>query len=109
LPLIGEYHRRFSGGQQFSPTFPRGGNAAVFGVEVFDTDPGVTLTAVVQHKNIEDTSWTTLTTLASMTTGVTTQAASAIKEQLRIAYVVNGVSPEDSVYANTLAPTWRPY
>jgi hypothetical protein len=109
MPIIGEYHRRFAGNPQYSPTFSRGGNSAVFAEEVFEVDPLVTLTVVVQHKNIEDTSWTNLVSLATLTAGVTTQTASAIKELLRFAYTVNGSNPEDSVYSNTLAPSWRPY
>lgn len=109
MPIIGEYFRRFSGITQYSPTFSRGGNAAVFNVEVFDVDSGVTITVTVQHKNVEDTSWAALVSLVNLTTGVTTGTASGIKELLRFAYVVNGSNPEDSVYANTLAPAWRPY
>jgi len=109
MPFIGEYHRRFAGNPQYSPTFPRGGNAALFGEEIFEVDPAVSLTVVVQHKNIEDTSWTNLVSLSSLTSGVNTATASAIKELLRFAYTVNGTNPEDSVYSNTLAPSWRPY
>ena len=28
MPIIGEYHRRFGGAAQYSPTVPRGGNGA---------------------------------------------------------------------------------
>lgn len=64
---------------------------------------------VIEHKNEEDTSWTTLATLSTMTSGVNTQTASAIKEQLRYAITVNGSSAWQTVYANILAPAWRPY
>jgi hypothetical protein len=107
--LIGGCYRRNSGGAQCSPTFGRGGNAALFSVEIFDVDASTTMTVVVEHKNEEDTSWTTLATLASMSSGVNTQTASASKEQLRYAITIDGASASLSVYANVLAPQWRPY
>ena len=67
------------------------------------------LTVTVEHKNVEDTSWTTLTTLATLTTGVNVSDVAGIKEQLRYAFVVNGASANLCVYANVLAPAWRPY
>lgn len=109
MPIIGEYFRRFTGTPQYSPTFPRGGNAALFSVEVFAADAGTSLDAVFEHKNVEDTAWTTLASLTAMTSGVNSVTAVAVKEQIRIAYTVNGASASASVYANTLAPTWRPY
>lgn len=107
--FIGEYFRRFGGSTQFGPQFPRGGNAAVFAVEIFAVDAGASLTVTIEHKNAEDTTWTTLTTMSSLTSGVKTQAASAIKEMLRMSFAVGGATAGDSVYANVLAPSRRPY
>lgn len=107
--VVGGYYRRFGGNPQYSPTFGRGGLAAVFAVEIFAVDASTTLTVVVEHKNEDDTSWTTLTTLSTMSAGVNTQTATGIKEQLRYAITVNGMNGTDSVYANVLAPSWRPY
>jgi hypothetical protein len=106
---IGDTYRRFGGAVQYGPTFPRGGNAAVFAVEVFAADAGAALTVIVEHKNASDTSWTTLATLAGLTAGVNTQTATGIKEQLRLSFAVTGTNAWDSVYANVLAPSWRPY
>src|SRR5438045_3258537 len=44
MPIIGEYHRRFAGNAQYSSTFPRGGNAALFSVEILAIDGGTSLT-----------------------------------------------------------------
>lgn len=107
--LIGGYYRRNSGGAQYSPTFGRGGNAALFSVEILDCDASTSMTVVVEHKNEDETTWATLATLATMTSGVNTQTASAIKEQLRYAITINGASASLTVYANILAPAWRPY
>lgn len=107
--VVGGYYRRFGGSAQYSPTFGRGGNAALFAVEIFAVDASTSLTVTIEHKNEEDTSWTTLATLSTMTSGVNTVDASAIMEQLRYAFVVNASNAFNSVYANVLAPAWRPY
>jgi hypothetical protein len=109
MPIIGFYYRKGTGVPQYSPTFPRGGNAALFAVEILDVDPSSDLDAVIQHKNVDDTVWTTLATLSAMTSGVNTVTANAVKEQLRVEYTVNGPQPWSTVCANTLAPAWRPY
>ena len=107
--IVGNYFRRFGGSAQYGPTFPRGGNAALFAIEIYAADAGTSLTVTIEHKNASDTTWTTLVTLAGLTAGVNSQSASGIKEQLRISFVVTGASAGDSVYANVLAPAWRPY
>jgi hypothetical protein len=105
---IGDYYRRFGGSAQYSGVFSRGGSGALFSIEILACDASTSFTVVIEHKNIEDTSWTTLATLAAMTSGVNTQTATGIKEQLRFAFAVNGSNAYDSVYANILAPAWRP-
>jgi hypothetical protein len=107
--FVGTHYRRFAGAAQYSPTFGRGGNAALFSVEIFAVDAATSLTVTVEHKNMDDTTWTTLTTLATMTAGVNVSDVGGIKEQLRYAFVVNGATANLSVYANVLAPAWRPY
>lgn len=62
-------------------------------VEVFDNDPGVTLSMRIEHENVEDTAFVLLGTLGPMALGI----------------IVNGATPSDSVYANVLPPNWRPY
>jgi len=107
--IVGDYFRRNGGGAQYGPTMPRGGDAVVFGVEILAADASTSLDMVVEHKNVEDTSWTTLVTMSAMTSGVNTATASGVKEQFRFAFTVNGSNPWNSVYANVLAPMWRPY
>ena len=109
MPIVGEYFRRFGGGPQYSPTFMRGGNAAVFAFEGLAVDPGVTMSIDIEHKNEDDTSWGLLVNIGGVSTGISSVNAGPIKEMLRFAYTVSGTSPEDSVYLNTLAPAWRPY
>ena len=49
-----------------------------------------------------------IVTLATLTSGVNTVPATAIKEQIRFVFTVNGANAFQSVYANVLAPMWRP-
>ena len=95
----------------YSPQFARGGMSVTFLFYIFALTAGVTnITVTIEHKNIEDTSWTTLGSGAFTTTGL--QAAingSSVKEMLRIKYVVNATNDYDAVYMNTLAPVWQPY
>ena len=107
--VVGTYFRRFGGSAQYSPTFGRGGLAALFAVEILACDASTSLTVTVEHKNADETSFSTLATLATLTSGVNTVDAGGIKEQLRYAFVVNGSNAFNSVYADVLAPAWRPY
>ena len=111
---IGDYITRLTGLDQFGPMFGRGGQSALFSVDVLDvpTGTGKVFNVTVQHKNSDDTSWATLIAFSAISsTGVKTATASAIKEQLRFVFsVTGGVSPEvyDTYYINVLAPVWQP-
>jgi hypothetical protein len=109
--LVGQYFMRFGAGvYQYSPTFPRGGLSAVFAVEVFALMSGASLDVAVEYKNVEDTSWTTYgSAISASTTGVHTLQVAGIKEEVRLRFSVGGANPSDTVYANALAPQWRPY
>jgi hypothetical protein len=108
---VGTLFMRGSGGDYNSPTFPRGGLAATFAIEVFmlgGTSP--TLECDVEHKNIEDTSFTTAGSFASMTTaGVKYLDVASLKEEVRLVFTVGGSPSANMVYANVLPPQWRPY
>jgi hypothetical protein len=111
--LIGEYIMRLTGLDQFSSPFGRGGQNAVFSIDVLDVPAnGAALAIDVEHKNLEDTTWTTLGSFSSITsTGVKTLGVTGAKEMLRFNYSLSGGSgPDaaDSFYINTLAPVWRP-
>lgn len=107
--IVGQWYRRGSGGVQYGPTFPRGGLGIVPTAEVFDNDPGVTMSIRIEHKNKSDVSFALLGTLATMAVGVNTTSLTGVKEEVRYGIVINGTNPEDSVYANILPPNWRPY
>jgi hypothetical protein len=110
---IGDYITRLTGLDQYSPIFGRGGQGALFSVDVLDVPGGsVALGVEVEHKNSDDTSWVSLVVFSSITTtGVKTATATGIKEQLRFVYSVSGGgAPEvyDTFYINVLAPVWTP-
>jgi hypothetical protein len=108
--LIGTYVAKLTGLTQYSPIFPRGGQGALFSVDVLDVPGGgASLTIALEHKNVEDTSWTTLLTFGAITTtGVKTADIVAIKEQLRFTYAVTSGGATSTFYINVLAPVWRP-
>jgi len=108
--VVGTTLMKLAGTAYYSPQFNRGGNAATFYCDVLQLGSSPTLDIDVEHKNSEDTSWTTLASFTSITTtGVKNVDGSAIMEQLRFKYTVTGAQVYSSVHFNMLAPTWRPY
>jgi hypothetical protein len=109
--LVGQYFMRFGAAvYQYSPTFPRGGLSAVFAVEVFALMTGASLDVAVQYKTIDETSWTTFGSVISASAmGVHTLEVTGLREEVRLRFSVGGSNPTDTVYANVLAPQWRPY
>ena len=110
--VIGTTLMQLDGSPYYSPQFNRGGNAATFAAEMllFSGGAGIYLLIDVQHKNADDTAWTTNVSFAHLNaTGVFTVNASAIKEQVRFKYTVVGSAATDAMHFNMLAPAWRPY
>lgn len=109
----GDYIQRLSGLTQYSPIFGRGGQGALFSIDVFDAPGGgVLLNVDVEHKNLADTTWAVLGSFTAIaSSGVKTKDLSGCKEQLRFAYAISaGGSPQvyDTFYINVLAPVWKP-
>jgi hypothetical protein len=108
---IGTLYIRLGGIDYPTPPFPRGGLAATFGAEVFaldGTSPGLDIE--VQHKNEEDLSFIPAGNFSTITTpGVYTLDVGPLKENVRLKVNVTGASNLNTVYANILAPMWRPY
>lgn len=111
---IGDLFMRMSVGTPanfYSPSFERGGLSATFAIEVFNlmgTSP--TLECTIEHKNHDDTSFTSAGTFSSMNVAAVWKVdVSALKEQIRLVITVGGSAASNTVYANVLAPIWRPY
>jgi len=94
----------------FSPSFPRGGEAALFSLEVthkMGSSPSLAVT--IDHKNEEDTTWTAAGAFTAITaTGVATKDLSGLKEELRFAFTPTGTDG-DAFHVIVAAPAWRPY
>ena len=98
-----------TGAAYYSPTFPRGGEAALFSVEVTQVH-SVSFTVDVEHRNEEDTTWTSAGAFTAVTaTGVSTKDITGIKELVRLKYTVTGTAGSAMVHFIMPAPAWRPY
>jgi len=94
----------------YSASFPRAGLAATFALDVTHRAGAPTLVATIEHRNYDDTSWTTAGTLGSISTvGVHTTDVSDIKEEVRVAFTFAAGSVGDFVHVQLPAPAWRPY
>ena len=93
----------------YSPSFGRGGEAAVFSAETLAKIGAPSLALEVEHKNTEDTTWTSVGTFTSITTlGVATKDISGLKEELRFKFTLTGTDG-DAFNLLIAEPAWRPY
>lgn len=94
----------------YSPSFPRGGEAANFSLDTTQVSGSPTLGILVEHKNYDEVTWGTAGTFTSITTtGVSTLDVTGIKEELRLKYAFSAGSAGDLVHLVVAAPAWRPY
>lgn len=94
-----------------TPSFPRGGLSATFVVEaILKAGTSPTLVVNVEHKNVEDTSWSSAGTFSDIgSTGVSTKDLSSLKEEIRFAFTFGAGSAGDFFYIVLPAPAWREY
>ena len=114
MPVIGTTIFYLDGNEYYSPEFSRGGLAATFSVDVTQVSLGaaVGLAITVEHRNHEDTTWTSLGSFSSITaTGAAQLDLTGIKETVRFKYSFTGGTPTaiDAVHILMMAPSWRPY
>lgn len=111
--IIGFTLLKMAGSACYSPQFNRGGLAASFGIEVTNWVGGGSLPVLVvavEHRNVEDTSWSTLAALTDINSdGLKTLSSSPIKEILRLKFIFTGGVETTGAHLNVLAPQWRPY
>jgi hypothetical protein len=94
----------------YSPPFGRGGEAAVFTVEVTHRNGAPSLVAALEHRNAEDTSWTTAGTFSTISaTGVFTLEVASLKEELRFKFTFSSGGLGDFVHLLIPAPMWLPF
>ena len=110
--IVGTTLFRLDGNAYCSPEFSRGGLAATFTIEVmnFDMAASQTLDPVIEHRNSEDTSWTTAASFNPITgVGVNSKDATGLKEIVRIKIGFSGTDSTDAAHFLIQAPSWRPY
>ncbi len=110
--IVGTTLFRLDGNAYYSPEFPRGGLAATFTVECMNHDMAATQTLdpVVEHRNSEDTTWSTAASFDPITgTGVSSKDATGLKEIVRIKMAFSGTDSTDAAHFLIQAPSWRPY
>jgi hypothetical protein len=109
--LTGFYVLKGSGATKYTATFPRGGLAANFQVQVLDLVGSPTdLIAQIEHKNIEDTSFAVAGTFSPISSiSITSLSVTGIKEQVRYAFSPTASNDWEGFYILLPAPAWRPY
>jgi hypothetical protein len=92
-------------------SFPRRGLAALFSIQTTHVGGGLTLSAVVQHKNREDASWTNAGTFPGITAvGVASLDVSGLKEEIRFSFTFGGTGTPGNFFRVFIPPpAWRPY
>jgi len=92
-------------------SFPRRGLAALFSIQTTHVRGALTLTAVVQHKNLADTSWTNAGTFSGITVlGLSTLDVASLKEEIRFSFTFSGVGSVGHFFRVFIPPpAWRPY
>ena len=93
----------------YSPSFPRGGEAALFSAETLAKIGAPSLTIDVEHKNFDDTTWTSAGTFSAITSlTVSTKDLSGLKEEIRLKFTMTGTDG-DAFNLLIPEPAWRPY
>ena len=108
--IVGTQVTVMGGSPFYSPSFPRGGEAALFSLEVthkMGTSPS--LLVEVDHKNFEDTAWASAGSFTAITaTGVASKDLGTLKEECRFKFTPTGTDG-DAFHVIVAAPAWRPY
>jgi len=108
--IVGTQLTVMGGSPFYSPSFDRGGEAALFSLDVthkMGTSPSLAVS--IEHKNADDTSWAAAGAFTSITaTGVATKDLSGLKEEIRFSFVPTGTDG-DAFHVVVAMPAWRPY
>ena len=110
--VVGTTLMKLDGNPYFSPSFPRGGLAATFAIEVSHYQGLTNFTVIVEHRDEHDTTFATLGTFTAITAdGHSELDLTGCKQILRLQYNLNGGSASngDGVHFVMQAPSWRPY
>ena len=93
----------------YSPSFPRGGEAALFSLEVTHMVGSPSLAVDIEHKNEADTTWASAGSFSAIAaTGLATKDVSGLKEELRFKFLPTGTDGH-AFHVLVSEPAWRPY
>lgn len=108
--MITGFNLLVMGGTSFySPSFPRGGEAATFAVQTLAVLGSPSLAVDVEHKNYDDTTWTSAGAFTAITAiGMAFKDISSLKEEIRIKFTPTGTDG-DGFNLLVPSPAWRPY
>lgn len=93
----------------YSPPFGRGGESAVFSVEMTVRHGACTLVMDVEHRNVEDSSWSSVGTVSVSALGAVTLDLSGLKEELRLKFTFSAGALGNFVQILVPAPMWLPF
>ena len=109
LMVVGTTLIVLDGSAYYSPSFPRGGLAAVFSVDVSHLQGVSAFVITVEHRDEHDTVFATAGTFTTVTAvGPETLEVKSLKQIVRFKYALTG-DPADGVHFIMQAPSWRPY
>ena len=107
--LVSFYIIVMGGTPVYSPSFPRGGEAATFIAEILALGGTPSLAIAIEHKNFEDTTWATAGSFSTITAaGIASKDATGLKEEIRIKFTATGTDGEGFCMLMP-EPAWRPY
>ena len=108
--IVGTLITVMGGTAFYSPSFPRGGEAALFSLEVtHKMGSSPSLAVSLEHKNEDDTTWTSAGAFTAITAlGVASKDISGLKEELRFNFTPTGTDGE-AFHVVVAEPAWRPY
>lgn len=100
-----------AGDPYYSPSFPRGGQSALFSIETTHLKGTPTLVVALEHKNADDAAWTAAGTFSNITTkDVFSLNLTGLKEEIRFKFTFGaGGAAGDFFHVLVPAPAWRPY
>ncbi|MCK6458556.1 MAG: hypothetical protein L6Q95_01515 [Planctomycetes bacterium] len=95
----------------YTTPFARRGLAALFSIQTTHVRGALTLNAVVQHKNREDTSWSNAGSFSGITAlGLSSLDVTSLKEEIRFAFTFSGAGSLGHFFRVFIPPpAWRPY
>ena len=94
----------------YTPEFERQGQAANFVADVVAVHGTVSFIITVEHRNHEDTSWSTAATFSAISgTGVKERGGESLKELIRYAFHFTSSTAGDFVYLALSSIGWREY